>query len=225
MPQLYDVSPFMLYLEAGTESLCDRIQRGAYSVQHVDYWIRALLEHMRACHQRGIFHLDLKPANMVLTRTDELLVVDWGSTLIAGAPRDPVAVLTTCWYRPPETWVTPEPAFSLDAYVRMNIWSLGCIVHDMIRREPLLPKSEFCAAYVQQRLGSLQAYVVPPHQEHLYRFMRACLQWTPEERPSLEHLSRILADRDQGQGGNQEQTYPSPQQHEPSPHKKKARRG
>ncbi len=100
-----------------------------------------------ATHAVGIIHRDIKPENIMLRRDGIVKVLDFGLAKLARDPSsiksNPEAatqpfvhteagvVLGTAQY------MSPEQARGLDVDVRSDIWSLGCVLYEMItNRQP-----------------------------------------------------------------------------------------
>jgi len=93
-------------------------------------------------HSRRVIHRDLKPANIFLLfpgNNDRLLatcVVKIGDFGLARAARIPIPPLTrdiaTLWYRAPEILLGSNKYSS-----SVDIWSLGCIMAEIVRVSPL----------------------------------------------------------------------------------------
>jgi len=78
-------------------------------------------------HQHGIFHLDLKPSNVLVSREGEVKLIDFGvgTSLVAGLLTEANAVVGTPFYMAPEQWTTG------DVDVRADIWAIGSLLYEM----------------------------------------------------------------------------------------------
>ncbi|XWS70994.1 hypothetical protein CRYUN_Cryun03dG0098600 [Craigia yunnanensis] len=99
-------------------------------------YARMLLEGVRDIHQRGYVHCDLKPENILVFPPDQygsinrLKIADFGLVRRPGERDMPEVELAnfpgTAVYMPPESVTDAKISDALD------IWSLGCIVLEMI---------------------------------------------------------------------------------------------
>ncbi|VDK74301.1 unnamed protein product [Dibothriocephalus latus] len=103
------------------------------------------------CHQNNITHCDLKPEN-ILKRNDDVIKIG-GFDLnrqMTNQSDNPTSEDNTLWYKPPEI-LLGETKYD----GKVDIWSAGCILFEMIVQKPLFPgndtDSEIC--YIFNRLG------------------------------------------------------------------------
>ncbi len=89
--------------------------------------VRGVLEGLAACHQAGILHLDIKPANVLVTNDGAVKIVDFG---IARAASDATATVAgTPHYMAPEQ-------FDGRADERSDIYSVGCLLYECLTGRP-----------------------------------------------------------------------------------------
>jgi eukaryotic-like serine/threonine-protein kinase len=124
----------MPYVEG--ESLRDRLRRDRQLP--LEDALRIATEAARAldyAHQHGVVHRDIKPENLLLTTDGSTLVADFG---IARAVSESDEHLTqTGMTIGTPAYMSPEQAAgdpSLDA--RSDIYSLGCVLYEMLAGEP-----------------------------------------------------------------------------------------
>ncbi|MCE9580650.1 MAG: serine/threonine protein kinase [Deltaproteobacteria bacterium] len=90
-------------------------------------------------HTRGVLHCDLKPSNVMVDADDRVYVIDWGIATLYGADREAVARRTggTLGYMAPEQLEGSAPLGPA-----LDVYALGCILFEILAREPLHLRSE-----------------------------------------------------------------------------------
>lgn len=111
-------------------------------------------------HQHGIIHRDVKPANIMISTTNAVKVMDFG---IARAIADSgnsvtqtAAVIGTAQY------LSPEQARGDAVDARSDVYSLGCVLYEILTGEPpFIGDSPVAVAYQHVREDP-----IPPSQRH-----------------------------------------------------------
>ncbi len=111
-------------------------------------------------HQTGIIHRDVKPANIMISNTNAVKVMDFG---IARAIADSgnsvtqtAAVIGTAQY------LSPEQARGENVDARSDVYSLGCVLYEILTGEPpFTGDSPVAVAYQHVREDP-----IPPSQRH-----------------------------------------------------------
>jgi len=147
-------------------------------------------EGLRAAHQKGIVHRDIKSSNLMLTSSGQVKIMDFGLAQLASGTRltKTETVLGTPAY------MSPEQAQRLETDRRTDIWSLGVVLYEMVTgRLPFEGERE--AAVVHSIIHqphepiTAQRAAVPLE---LDRIVSKALAKKPEQR--YQHIDDLLVD-------------------------------
>ena len=96
-------------------------------------WIaEQIADTLAAAQAAGVVHRDIKPANVMITPDDQVKVLDFGiaRTADGGTLTQAASVLGTAPY------MAPEQAMGNPADARSDIYSLGCVLYEMLTGRP-----------------------------------------------------------------------------------------
>jgi beta-lactam-binding protein with PASTA domain/predicted Ser/Thr protein kinase len=89
---------------------------------------------LEAAHAQGVIHRDIKPGNIMLNQRGDVKVTDFGiarmTTTTADSITQTAAVLGTASY------LSPEQAQGQPVDGRSDIYSLGCVLYEMVTGRP-----------------------------------------------------------------------------------------
>jgi len=201
----------MEYLEG--ESLADRLGRGHLPLDQSLRYGSEIAEALDSAHRHGVVHRDLKPGNVMLTKSGAKLL-DFGlAKLHETEPLDETASDTSLpTMNSPLTeqgtilgtwpYMAPEQLEGKPTDARTDLFSLGAMLYEMVTGERPFrgdSRASLIAAIMTSRprpMKELEA-VTPPS---LDRTVRRCLEKDPEERwQSARDLAaelRWIRDRD-----------------------------
>lgn len=105
------------------------------------YFLYQLLRGLKYVHSANVLHRDLKPSNLLLNANCDLKICDFGLARTTSESDFMTEYVVTRWYRAPELLLNCS-----EYTAAIDIWSVGCILMEILKREPLFPGKD----YVQQ---------------------------------------------------------------------------
>ena len=119
----------MEHVQRGT--LKDRIKRdGALDPGVATGVALQIADALQVAHENGVIHRDIKPQNVLVTRTGDVKVTDFGIARAASSPLTQTsAVLGTAGY------MSPEQAMGQSVGQGSDLYSLGVVLYEMLTGE------------------------------------------------------------------------------------------
>jgi serine/threonine-protein kinase len=154
--------------------------------------VAGILDALSYSHENGIVHRDVKPGNIMLTDSGDVKVMDFG---IARALDDIGATMTNTWnVVGTAQYLSPEQATGDVADARSDIYSVGCLLYELVTgRPPFTGDTPVSVAY-QHVSGEL----VPPSElnpdldQNIDTIVQVALAKNPADR--YQDASEMLAD-------------------------------
>lgn len=105
---------------------------------HCQYFLYQLLRGLKYVHSASVLHRDLKPSNLLLNASCDLKIGDFGLARTTSETDFMTEYVVTRWYRAPELLLN-----CTEYTAAIDIWSVGCILGEIMTREPLFPGKDY----------------------------------------------------------------------------------
>ncbi|WP_330239272.1 protein kinase domain-containing protein [Streptomyces sp. NBC_00525] len=168
-------------------SLQDRLERGLCTPAEAALLGRGVLAGLRAAHEAGILHRDVKPGNVLLRTDGTPLLTDFG----IAAVREATSLTNTGELVGSPDYMAPERLRGHDDEPSSDLWSLAMMLyvavegHHPMRRSSTL--ATLAAILEEDVPGPRQAGALGP-------VLRSVLVKDVASRPDAERLDRLLAE-------------------------------
>ena len=192
------------------DTLAERLKRGPLTAAELLRFGTQIADALDRAHRAGVVHRDLKPGNVMLTRSGAKLM-DFGLSRVtgmtgaSGSGRDLSALTRSPTVAQALTaegtllgtfqYMSPEQLEGHEADARSDIWALGCVLYEMATgRRAFEGRSQasLIAAILERQPAAVgespsggSAVGGPP--PGLDRLIRNCLAKDPEERIQTAH--------------------------------------
>jgi serine/threonine protein kinase len=110
------------------ESLKKRIERGPLKLDEAIDIAAQMAAGLQTAHEKGIVHRDIKSANVIITSTGQVKIMDFGLAKISGQTRLTMTGTTMGTV----AYMSPEQARGEKVDHRTDTWSLGVVMYEMI---------------------------------------------------------------------------------------------
>jgi len=176
------------------QTLAARIANGAQPPAEALPIAIQIGEALAAAHRAGLVHRDLKPGNVMLTKTGAKLL-DFGLAKAAGGVQASAAGMTMMPTTPAALtaqgaivgtfqYMAPEQVEGHDADARSDIFAFGCVLHEMLTGRKAFEGKTHASLIGAIMHAEPQAIsgIVPATSPALDRIVRKCLAKDPDAR-------------------------------------------
>ena len=196
----------MEYLEG--ETLSDRLLKGSLPTEQTLRYGIEIADALDKAHRQGVVHRDLKPGNVMLTKSGvKLLDFGLAKALLPspggrGAGREGLTSFPTMASSPLTQegtilgtfqYMAPEQLEGKEADGRTDIFALGCVLYEMATGSKAFSGSSqasLISAIMKEEPTSM-ATLQPMMPPALDRVVRTCLAKDPEDRFQTAHDARL----------------------------------
>jgi hypothetical protein len=119
---VYLVMPLVL-----GDTLSDRLIQQRISVQDLSRWVSQVSDALQFAHDQGVIHRDIKPANVMINRTGNALLTDFGLARLAEGSHS----LTGSMLMGTPGYISPEQGRGQTIDARSDQYALGVILYQI----------------------------------------------------------------------------------------------
>jgi serine/threonine-protein kinase len=178
---------FVMELLSGMD-LSSLVQRfGPMAPERVVHLLRQACRSLGEAHTAGLLHRDIKPHNLYLCRLgldfDVLKVLDFG---LVKSASDTAQITAEGILTGTPAYMPPERVIGGTADARSDLYSLGCVAYWMLTGRTLFTGEPMAVMIHHARTAPQPPSKVAgrPIPERLEEIVMACLEKTPDKRPS-----------------------------------------
>ena len=169
------------------DTLADRLKRGAIPVEDSLKLALQIADALKAAHDKGVIHRDLKPLNIKVTDDDNVKVLDFGlakafagdevEASVSNSPTLSMAATQKGVILGTAAYMSPEQAKGRTVDKRTDVWAFGCVLYEMLSGRQSFGASdvtESLAAVIslQPKWDALPANLHPRLREVVERCMK-----------------------------------------------------
>ena len=124
----HDGVPYLVYAFIEGETLAQLLKReGTLSLAHAARLVAGILDGLSYAHQQGVMHLDVKPANVIVAKNGQPMLLDFGiARHVASSPE------ATGGFNGTPQYMAPECISSQGAEFSSDIFSTGIMLYEMV---------------------------------------------------------------------------------------------
>ena len=149
-------------------------------------YTRQILEGVVYLHQQRIIHRDIKGKNVLLDKLNNVKLADFGISKnlenLSSTHGARTAVVGTI------KWMAPEIVTGKDYGLKVDIWSIGCTVVEMLTGHPPWNKLNDPMTINKVYNGEYPIYDLKNLRNEVEEFLRQCFQLNPENRSAATNL-------------------------------------
>ncbi|MEU6542755.1 protein kinase [Streptomyces sp. NPDC046859] len=192
----HDQPHLVMELVDGWNLAQERSLRGALAPAEAAAIAAQAAAGLSAAHRQGVVHRDVKPANVMLTTDRTVKIADFG---IARFAEEAASNLTaTGKIIGTADYLAPERALGRPAQPASDVYSLGCVLYELLTGRPPF-RGATSLAVVQQHVSATPAqpdHLRPGIPRPLSDYVLRMLAKDPAHRPTAEQAADWLAARD-----------------------------
>ncbi|MFE4416271.1 protein kinase [Streptomyces sp. NPDC056821] len=171
----------------------ERALRGTLAPHEASGIAAQIAAGLSAAHRQGVVHRDIKPANVMLTLDRTVKIADFG--IARFADEEASALTATGKILGTADYLAPERALGRPAQTASDVYSLGCVLYELLTGRPPFSGATSLAV-VQQQVGAappppilLRGEIPQPLSDYLLQL----LSKEPTHRPTAAQAADWLS--------------------------------
>ncbi len=164
---------------------------GPMEIERACQLVAEAAEALAHAHSRGIVHRDVKPANLLLTRSGRCKVCDFGLAMVETPEGDPTKL--RCVGTP--YFIAPEIAQGKGATELSDIYSLGCTLFFLLTGRPPFPGTnsrQVLKLHISEPLPDLRRWRADVPDRLITALQQACAKDPLNRYNNAERFAKIL---------------------------------
>ena len=167
-------------------SLSDRLQSNPLDLETTIMYTLQLLEGIIYLHNERIVHRDIKGSNILIDDTNNIKLADFGISkcLTNLSSKSGAKTFDTGTTK----WMAPEIINENPYGFKVDIWSVGCTVVEMLTSKPPWRELSDNQTIIAVSKGTYPIYKLPSFAGKVENFLQQCFQIDPMKRPTAKEL-------------------------------------
>jgi len=177
------------YCKRGT--LADIQLKTNFNISEVKYIIKSVLNGLLYCHQLGILHSDIKPANILLSDDDNFKLCDFGHC------QKNIHEFEGLWFRRgTPLYMSPEFYDHIEYGNNVDIWAVGILTYTLIfNKHPFFKKDDVVppdfnnkSKFLEDLSLKSKSINIPENlaEKNTIDFLKKCLEYDKTKRLSCQ---------------------------------------
>ncbi|SGZ37879.1 uncharacterized protein HGUI_00079 [Hanseniaspora guilliermondii] len=172
----------MEFMDGG--NLADVVMNCVLSNNQIGFICKKVLGGINFLHKNGIIHRDIKSDNILINEKGEVKISDFGFCALIREDQGKRNTMVGTPY-----WMAPEVVNRQNYDQKIDIWSLGIMIIEMVDGEPpYMNETPLRALYLIAKNGTPDFQTKDGLCEVGKDFMYKCLTYDPQDRPSADEL-------------------------------------